>query len=256
MKAPISGPTDLKGQAVLISGAARGIGRAVCGAFAREKACVAAIDILSLADTEREIRSKYPDAEIFTARCDISDEAEVNGVVERIMDRFNRIDVFVGNAAVAGTATPPDKGFMDAPLEEWDEIAGINVRGTFICCRAVWPIMEIQGAGKIVLIGSLAAKVGGVLYGPYYAASKGAIHTFSKWLAKRGAAKGIYVNCIAPGPIDTPMGRAAPFQDEMVPLGRLGQPEDIAEAVIFLGSQAANFISGVVLDVNGGMLMD
>ncbi len=256
MKAPISGPINLQGKAVLISGAARGIGRSICLAFAREKAKVAAIDILSLTDTERETGIKYPDAELFTAACDISDQIEVNSVIERVMDRFNRIDIFVGNAAVAGTVTPADKGFMDVPLEEWEHISRINVQGTFICCRAVWPVMEKQEAGKIVLIGSLAAKVGGVLYGPYYAASKGAIHSFSKWLAKRGVAKGIYVNCISPGPIDTPMGRAAPFKAEMVPLGRLGQPEDIAEAAIFLGSQASNFITGVVLDVNGGMLMD
>lgn len=256
MKTPISGPINLEGKSALITGAARGIGRSICVAFARQKAKVAAIDILSLADTERELRIRHPDAEIYSAKCDISNEFEVNSVIQEVIDRYNRIDIFVGNAAVAGTVTLPDKDFMDVPLAEWEEISHINVRGTFICCRAVWPIMEKQGSGKIVLIGSLAAKVGGVLYGPYYAASKGAIHTFSKWLAKRGASKGIWVNCVCPGPVATPMGHAAPFKDEMVPLGRLGQPEDIAEAVIFLGSQASNFITGVVLDVNGGMLMD
>jgi 3-oxoacyl-[acyl-carrier protein] reductase len=150
MNTPISGPINLEGKSALITGAARGIGRSICVAFAREKAKVAAIDILSLADTEREIRIKHPDAEIYSAKCDISNESEVNSVIQEVMDRYNRIDIFVGNAAVAGTVTPPDKGFMDVPLAEWKEISNINVRGSFICCRAVWPIMPPQKGPSIL----------------------------------------------------------------------------------------------------------
>jgi len=104
-------------------------------------------------------------------------------------------------------------------------------------------------------MGSIAGRIGGILAGPHYCASKGGVHALVKAFAKRGAPAGIYVNGIAPGPVPTPMIAAEPYKDEMVPLGRLGQPEDIAEAVVFLSSQASHFITGQVLDVNGGMLM-
>ena len=113
-----------------------------------------------------------------------------------------------------------------------------------------------QGGGKVVCLGSIAGKIGGVLAGPDYCASKGGLHALVKSLAKRGASAGIYVNGIAPGPIRTPMTKDEPYKDDMVPLGRLGEPEDIAEAVVFLASPASNFITGTILDVNGGMLMD
>lgn len=256
MRAPISGPIDLTGKAAIVTGAARGVGQATCLALAREGANVVACDVLPLDETVRKVETKYGQVKVVGLPCDISREDDVAQVVNYTINNFGRIDIFVGNAAIAGTITPPDKGFMDVPLEEWDDLQRVNARGVFICLRAVWPVMEKQKSGKIVLIGTLAVKVGGVLYGPYYAATKATIHTVGKWLAKRGATQGIYVNVIAPGPIATPMGKAAPFTDDMVPLGRLGEPEDIAEAIIFLASDASNFITGTVLDVNGGMLMD
>ncbi len=127
--------------------------------------------------------------------------------------------------------------------------------GTFLMTQAVWPHMEKQGFGKIICLGSIAGRIGGVLAGPHYCASKGGIHAFVKWAAKHGTRSGIYVNGIAPGPIATPMTENEPYKDEMVPLGRLGQPQDIAEVAVFLASQASNFITGNIIDVNGGILM-
>jgi 3-oxoacyl-[acyl-carrier protein] reductase len=115
--------------------------------------------------------------------------------------------------------------------------------------------MVKQGGGKIVCLGSIGGRVGGVLAGPHYCASKGGVHAFVKWAAKNGASEGIYVNGIAPGPIVTPMIADKPYKDEMVLLGRLGHPDDIAEVAVFLCSQASNFITGNIIDVNGGMLM-
>ena len=168
MKPPISGPIDLKGQVALVTGASRGIGRAVCLALSREGAKVAAIDLQSNNETAEGVRSN----------------------------------------------------------------------------------------GQEVLEVTIAGRVCGVLAGPHYCASKGGIDSFIKWAAKRGAYHGIYVNGIAPGPIATPMTVDQPYKDDMVPLGRLGQPEDIAEVVVFLASQASNFITGCTIDANGGMFMN
>lgn len=127
--------------------------------------------------------------------------------------------------------------------------------------REIFPIMAEQGMGKIVALGSIASKIGGVASGPSYVAAKSAVHGLMKWVAKNGADKGIYASVIAPGPVETPMWetvtqRAAPSPHGSVPLGRFGQPEDIAQAILFLASPASNWITGTVLDVNGGMLMD
>jgi 3-oxoacyl-[acyl-carrier protein] reductase len=256
MNIPIAGPADLRSKVSIVTGAAQGIGQAICRCMAREGSHIIACDIKPLEETVTQVQNQNSKIKIVPMRCDISDEGEVRQVVSKTFNEFGRIDIFVGNAAIAGSLGGPEKSVVGFPIEEWDHLQHVNVRGTIIFCLAVWPIMEKQRSGKIILIGSLAGKVGGVLYGPYYAATKGAIHTLTKWLAKNGAPRGIYVNAIAPGPILTPMGKAAPFKAEMVPLGRLGEPEDIAEPVIFLASDASNFITGTILNVNGGMLME
>jgi 3-oxoacyl-[acyl-carrier protein] reductase len=127
--------------------------------------------------------------------------------------------------------------------------------------RKLYPLMVQAGGGKIVALGSIAAKIGGVASGPAYVSAKSAVHGLMKWVAKSGAQHGVFANTIAPGPVETPMwqtvtGRAPPSASASVPLGRFGQPEDIAQAILFLCSPASNWITGTVLDVNGGMLMD
>jgi 3-oxoacyl-[acyl-carrier protein] reductase len=169
------------------------------------------------------------------------------------MKEFGKIDILVSNAGVMGKTGIPVENIS---LRDWDFHLNINLKGSFLFCQAVWPIMIKQGRGKIICIGSIAGKIGGVLAGPDYCASKGGIHAMVKCLAKKGASSGIYVNAIAPGPLRTAMTKDEPYKDEMVPLGRLGEPEDIAEAILFLASSASNFITGTVLDVNGGLLMD
>jgi 3-oxoacyl-[acyl-carrier protein] reductase len=137
----------------------------------------------------------------------------------------------------------------------------VNLFGVVNPVRKLFPVMAQQGYGKIVALGSIAAKIGGVASGPSYVAAKSAVHGLMKWVAKAGAAKGVYANVVAPGPVETPMWskvtqRAAPSPHGSVPLGRYGQPEDIAQSILFLCSPASNWITGTVLDVNGGMLMD
>lgn len=251
MKTPISGPVDLTGRVAIVTGGARGIGRATCNTLAREGADVVVCDILPLAKTLAEIQKRNRRA--IGVKCDVTDPEEVTQVVDKTMHEFGKIDILVNNAGVMGKTGIPIENIS---LRDWDFHLDINLKGAFLFCQAVWPILIKQGWGKIVCIGSIAGKIGGVLAGPDYCASKGGIHAMVKCLAKKGASSGIYVNAIAPGPTRTPMTQNEPYRDEMVPLGRLGEPEDIAEAVLFLASSASNFITGTILDVNGGILMD
>jgi 3-oxoacyl-[acyl-carrier protein] reductase len=247
---PVSGPIDLKGKVAVVTGAARGIGGATCVALAREGADIAAVDVLNAERTAQEVEGLGRKA--LTAVCDIGSPEQVRATIEDMIQRLGKVDILVNNAAILGVS---NKAFEDYTPGEWDEILRINVRGPALVTQAVWPHMVRRGGGKIVCLGSIAGRIGGILAAGHYCASKGAIHAFVKWAAKKGAPQGIYVNGVAPGPIATPMIAGEGYTAEGIPLGRLGQPEDIAMAVVFLASQASNFITGQILDVNGGVLM-
>jgi NAD(P)-dependent dehydrogenase (short-subunit alcohol dehydrogenase family) len=250
MIAPLSGPADLHGRTAFVSGASRGIGRAVCMALGREGAMVACADVLDVSETIAGLSAMGATA--LDLACDVRVRDQVAAAINRAVTAWGRLDILVCNAGILGDS----RASVDAlGLEEWDTVLEVNLRGQFLLVQAAWPHMLAQQGGKIVCMGSIAGRIGGILAGPHYCASKGGIHAMVKALAKRGAPAGIYVNGIAPGPVATSMTAAEPYKDEMVPLGRLGQPEDIAEAVVFLSSQASHFITGQVLDVNGGMLM-
>ena len=250
MKAPISGPVDLRGRTALVSGAGRGIGRAICAALGREGAAVACGDIREPSETVADLSARG--VKTLSLAFDVRRRDQAVAAVNEVMAAWGRLDILVCNAGVLGDSRVPVERL---DLEEWDQIMEVNLRGQFLLIQAAWPHMLAQKSGKIVCLGSIAGRIGGVLAGPHYCASKGGVHAMVKALAKRGAPLGIYVNGIAPGPVATPMIAEEPYKDEMVPLGRLGQPEDIAEAAVFLSSQASHFITGQVLDVNGGMLM-
>jgi NAD(P)-dependent dehydrogenase (short-subunit alcohol dehydrogenase family) len=251
MKAPISGPIDLEGKVALVTGAAQGIGCASCLALCREGARIAACDIQSSRQTAHAINSL--DREVLEIACDIRDQESIVKTVAKVIDTWGRLDILVNNAGILGNSA---QRFQDYSGEDWDFVLQTNLRGTFLMSQSVWPQMQKQQSGKIICMGSIAGRIGGILAGAHYSASKGGIDSFVKWAAKRGAPYGIYVNGIAPGPIETPMTVDEPYKDEMVPLGRLGQPEDIAEVVVFLASQASNFITGSIIDANGGIFMN
>lgn len=246
----LSGPIDLTNKVALVTGAARGVGCAIAKALARECSNVAVADIIPCANTVSSIQ-KYT-SEVLDIHCNVLEKDAINRCVHKVIDRWGRIDILVNNAGILGDST---KELEEYGEEEWDHVININLKGYFLMTQAVWPYMKKHGGGKIVCISSLAARIGGVLAGPHYCASKGGVHAFVKWAAKNGMKYGIYVNGVAPGPVDSPMTINEPYKDEMVPIGRLGQPQDIAEAVIFLVSQASNHITGNCLDVNGGALM-
>jgi 3-oxoacyl-[acyl-carrier protein] reductase len=246
----------LRGRAAIITGAARGIGKAIATTFLREGAKVAIID----SDRERlEILKKdmgKENKEVMTIFCDITKSSEVNGMVDQVYKALGRIDILVNNAGIIR------RGTIDTVTEEdWDRVIEVNLKGTFNCCKAVVGIMKQRGNGKIINISSIAGKMGDITSAPGYGPSKAGIDALTKTLARQLAPFGINVNAVSPHAIETEM--SAQWSEERrkeiiasIPLGRLGKPEDVAEAVLFLASDEASFITGEILDVNGGALMD
>jgi 3-oxoacyl-[acyl-carrier protein] reductase len=246
----------LKDRVAIVTGAARGIGKAIATTFLREGAKVAIIDL----DKERlEILKKEinkENKEAMTIFCDITKSSEVNGMVDQVYKTLGRIDILVNNAGIIR------RGTIDTVTEEdWDRVIEVNLKGTFNCCKAVVEIMKQQGHGKIVNISSIAGKMGDITSAPGYGPSKAGIDALTKTLARQLAPFGININAVSPHAIETEM--SAQWSEERrkeiiasIPLGRLGKPEDVAEAVLFLASDEASFITGEILDVNGGALMD
>jgi 3-oxoacyl-[acyl-carrier protein] reductase len=249
VEALISGPTRIDGSVVLVTGAAGGIGRAVVETFAEARATVIATDL-------GECNSLVGLPGVQYASYDVTSSEQTNDIVEHIVHEYGRIDVLV---LCAGLIAKTPIG--DSTDEEWERIWRVNVMGVLNPVRRVFPLMCNQGHGKIVALGSIAAKIGGIVAGPAYVATKSAVHGIMKWTAKAGAQHGVYANIIAPGPVETQMWQevtdgAPPKAAGSVPLGRFGQPADIAQGILFLCSPASNWITGTTLDVNGGMLMD
>jgi len=252
---------NLMGKVAVVTGAARGIGRACALALAREGADVCITDILPLEETVAEIKALGRQAIGITT--DVSSKESVLAMVARVMEQFGRIDILVNNA---GTC-------QRVPLEElteeqWDRDVNTIMKGTFFCTQAVYPHMKEKGYGKIVNIASISGKIGGAVSkkgagvegkrgrsGPGYAAAKGGVIAFTKWVAKDAGCYGIYVNAIAPGGIETDMSKGFTYPVEDLPIARMGKPEDVAQAVVFLASAASNYITGQSINVDGGWVM-
>jgi len=251
MSAPISGQPDLRGQTALITGAAGGIGQAVAESLATEGADILAVDIDEdgLEAVSEAVEAKNQACE--TVCCDVTDRTEITALSDTALAEFETIEMVV-TAAGIGSADPT----IDESPDSWSEIIGTNLTATFETCRQFFGTMVDNGYGKIVTIGSIAGQTGRLRAGPAYSASKGGVHALTQWLAAQGAGHTVYANCIAPGPIRTEltdMGEHIPLEDH--PLDRLGEPEDVAQAAVFLCSQQSNWISGSILDLNGGQLM-
>ncbi|MFC1992754.1 SDR family NAD(P)-dependent oxidoreductase [Chloroflexota bacterium] len=255
MSAPLSSPIDLKNKRAVVIGGGGDIGKAIIKAFAREGAQVTIADIIDTSNIVQEIEQMGGKA--FSYVSDVTNETQIDGLRDFVINKMGGADILAYVAGVMHVTR-----LEELTLEEWNRDLNINLTGALLHCRTFLPLMKKQGSGKIIFIGSIAAKIGGMHSGPHYSASKGGVHSLMKWIARDGAPDGVYVNCIAPGPLEIggKVGMApsssGTISPESSPLGRLGKPEDIAEAAVFLTSPASNWITGSVLDVNGGILMD
>ena len=245
---------QLKDRVAIITGAAspRGIGWATARRFADEGARVVIVDLDAHA-AEQAARTIGP--EHLGLACDVRDESACRSVVQRVLDSFGRIDILVNNAGVSQS-----QRLMDSTQADYDLVMDSSVRGAFNMSRAVVPHMRSRQRGAIVCMGSVAAqRGGGILGGPHYSAAKGALQTLAKAMARELAPDGIRANAVAPGMVDTDL-LVGKIDDagkrrvaEGVPLGRLAVPADIANACLFLASEQSAYITGVVLDVSGGL---
>jgi 3-oxoacyl-[acyl-carrier protein] reductase len=245
---------NLQGRVALVTGAAQGIGRAIALALAEVGADIAGGDV----NLERmEVTAKEIEAlgrKALVLKLDVSDPTSVKEAVGKVYEAWQKIDILVNNAGIT-----KDGLVMRMKREDWDRVLSINLDGTFHCIQAVLPAMVKQRSGRIISIASVVAQVGNAGQANYIA-SKAGIIGLTKAVAAEVGSRGITVNAVAPGFIATAMTEnlPAPVKEKMlslIPLGRMGSDVDIARGVRFLASDEASYITGHVLNINGGMFM-
>ena len=244
---------ELTGRNALVTGGSRGIGRAVCLELARQGANVA-INYAGSAQAAEEVAQACRElgVEAFAIQANVADAAAVDAMVKEVITRFGRIDILVNNAGIT-----KDKLALQMKEEEFDAVLDTNLKGAFLCMKAVYRPMMKQRYGRVVNLTSVVGLRGNPGQANY-AASKAGLIGMSKSIAKELASRGVTVNLVAPGFIDTDMTAALPEAARTallstIPMARLGQPEDVAKAVAFFASESAGYITGQVLCVDGGM---
>ena len=246
-----------QGKVSIVTGGGAGIGEAIALALAREGAHVAIWDL----DGNRAERVSSTIQEMghksIAIRMSVANAQEVNASVQRVLKEYERIDILINNAGICQVVP----SIEEIKEEDWDRVLAVNLKGVFLCSKAVMGIMKKQKAGKIINMGSLAGKVGGIATGAHYAASKAAVMCFTKSLAKELGPYGVHVNAIAPGVIETDMTQMITGGDwrafrSTIPLGRIGVVDEVAKVALFLASDEASYLTGEIIDVNGGQFMD
>jgi len=242
-------------QVVLVTGAASGLGNVIAEYFAAQgHQVIVSASTLEKAEHAKS-RSAYAD-NMFALKLDISVEADFYAAVQWIKEKFTKLDVLINNATVT-KATP----VLEISAADFDWVTQVNQRGTFQACQILGKFMADQGYGRIINMASLAGQNGGTATGAHYAATKGAIVTLTKIFAKEFAAKGVTVNAIAPGPMESPIVHQVVSDEKMeqfiqnIPVKVLGSMTFIAETCVLLASPNAAFVTGATWDINGGLFM-
>jgi 2-dehydro-3-deoxy-L-rhamnonate dehydrogenase (NAD+) len=237
----------------IITGAARGIGKAITERLSRDglNVIVADLDESAAQQTAREIEqaSGQPARGVYL---NTAEETSVSALVARVLSEFDSVDVLVNNAGIAGKAAP----VHEYDPAEWRRVLSVNLDGVFYCARAVLPGMLAKGSGRIINIASISGKEGNPNMAAY-SASKAAVIAFTKALGKEVATRGIYVNCITPAVIQTEIltqltDEAVQYMVSKIPMGRVGQPHEVAAMVSWLASEECSFTTGAVFDLSGG----
>lgn len=243
----------IKDRVALVTGSGQGLGKAIAFALANEGAKLAINDLslneVKARETVSELRKIGIEAEVFLA--DVTQESEVNKMVEEILARFSRIDILVNNAGINR-----DGLIHKGNLKNWNAVMNVNLTGPFICTKAVLPGMRQNNYGRIVNISSLTARLG-VSGTGYYASTKSGLIGLTKVTAVENMAKGITCNALAPGYIKTDMMMKYPEEQlqaliAKIPAGRLAEPAEIADVVVFVAADSAAYMTGAVIDINGG----
>jgi 3-oxoacyl-[acyl-carrier protein] reductase len=241
-----------------ITGSSTGIGRAAALALA-EQGCRVAIHYNRSEDEAREVVEgiKSSGGEAVLAGGDVADAGEVRRMAGEIEERYGRLDILVNNAG----SLIERRSFSEMTEDLWDRVMAVNLKSIFLCSKAVLPMMQRRGKGKIINMTSVAARNGGGPGSAAYATAKGGVSTLTRAMAKELVSEGILVNGVAPGVITTPFhDRFTPpdVRETLaggIPIGREGTPEEVAGAVVFLASPAADYLVGEIIEVNGGQLM-
>jgi NAD(P)-dependent dehydrogenase (short-subunit alcohol dehydrogenase family) len=246
----------LKDKVVIVTGGAKGLGKAFCLGFAREGAIVVVLDVDENETNKMVLEIKEKGVAVFGIKADVSKLSEVEKAFSRIIEQYGKIDILINNAGIRRLA------FLEETTEAmWDAHMDINLKGTFNCCKAVVKHMKERRYGKIINVSSLAGRRGHLSRGSAYAASKGGVIAFTKSIAGEVAKYNVNVNSIAPslirtGLLDSLSDDEMAQMKKLVPIGRVGEPEDLVGLVLLLASDLSSFIHGQTINIDGGQRMD
>ena len=251
----------LDGRNAIVTGGARGIGAATALVLAREGANIAVADIISAEKTVEEIERIGRRAIAIDAN--VAGALDVRKMAQKAIDAFGHIDILVNNAGVFH-----QDSLLETSEAAWDRVVDVVMKGTFLCIQSIYTHMRDRGYGKIVNVCSISGFVGAVVSrdgaiqeknkgrsGPAYAAANGGVLALTRWIARAVAKDGVYVNAIALGACETEMTREYNYNMDYLPIARMGRPQEIAEAILFLASDTSSHITGQVLNVDGGCVM-
>jgi 3-oxoacyl-[acyl-carrier protein] reductase len=247
---------ELDGRSALVTGAGAGIGRAITLALAGAGASLSVVDIDLAAARAVADEVSSLGGQALALQCDVSDPRQTSRAVQAAAKAFGGLHILVNNAGIC-----PQRAFEEITPEEWNRVLAVNLAGPFHFCQAALPYLRQAGAkGRVINIASLSGQIGGIAVGAHYTASKGGVLALSRQLAKLLAPSRATVNCISPGTTDTDLTRA--WEEDtrqslirQIPLGRLGEPQDVAGLALFLATDAAAYITGATFNVNGGLYM-
>ena len=248
--------TEFSGKVAIVTGVAGGIGLATATMLGEQGATIVGCDFQEEGLKRAKKALQKRNVEMNAVAADLGNVDSIQPLFKKTLEDFKRIDILVQCAGICYQSPVPE-----ITAEEWDHIFALNLKAVFFAAQAALEVMCRQNYGKIINISSASGKSGGVAVGAHYAATKAAVICLTKSLAQYSAPFGVNVNCVCPGPIETPMtqvwGEAVNKSfAEKIPFKRYGTPEEVAEAICFLASDRARYITGETMDVNGGLVMD